>query len=208
MSRMYSYLMGEADVVKKNLHKDVDKYILEHKSVDNQNLDEITATYRKINEAILQVENGKPIIINGKSFFSGETGILINPITYFYNNLVLPELFKVKKNVLTRLETLKYDEAIKEINKIPNKSLKEQIEYVHLLREEQLQVDKKKDEFDNKEKELKLSMEISERKAKLLLSFIQKESVATIIGALLLIIMVTAQLIAMFSEIKDRKSVV
>ena len=101
------------------------------------------------------------------------------------------------------METLKYNETINYISEIPNNTLKEKIEAVYKLREEQIKVDEKKEQFSEKEKEIRLEMEISERKAKLLLSFFEKESVATIIGAVLLIIMVIAQLVAMFTGIKS-----
>jgi hypothetical protein len=128
---------------------------------------------------------------------------------------ILPILLERKKLILQRIRLLKGEEKIETIQdlvrNIPDEKVQEKLnrEISELksesqkIREQEQQVQKVQNEEQVRTQlEIaKLSMELFERRSKVWLSFLERESVATILGEILLILITLAQIGSMLLKI-------
>lgn len=184
---------------------------LSEAQIGSQSLQELKDSLERINDAINNPD-GFPkfnISIGGKA---GVPYITQGTTEAHYQVTILPTLLERKKLILHRIRLLEDSEKVeslqdlihrkvadeetqerlkKELNNYISESqnLKEQYQQVINAQSAQLE--------ESEAEKLRLSVELWERRSKVLLSFLERESAATIIGAVLLIIIAIGHLIAL-----------
>jgi hypothetical protein len=128
---------------------------------------------------------------------------------------IIPLLLERKKLILERIRELKAKEQIVGLRDLAGKSLdneirtkiesainefKKQSEASYMQSQE---VDARlQEEKYSEQQKARLSMEMAERKAEIWHKFLGKESVATLVGATILLLLTVIMVIAMFNELK------
>jgi len=199
--------------------------------INDQNLPELEKNLEKLDQLLQQAEEKRDLTINGHilinydrpcAYFENEIIVRLSSQD-FYRNIILPTLLKSKKVLLARVQLLEYESSFESFKtlfeKIDNKEIKykllnSQTEFMasrdSIKKQEQALAETEKKLVGEKnqhliawrEKKARLDMEFSERRAKILMAFLERESVATIVGAALLIVLTLAQLLAMFLQLQ------
>ena len=184
---------------------------LSKSQIDNQSLEELEQSLDRVNDAI----NNPSSFGTVKLVATGDVGIFA--ITQLkqeahYEVGILPLLLERKKQILDRISLLKREEKIDSlrdvIQKVSDDSVRVKLESdlnnleteSRKLQEQSKEVEKSQIQEQLKaEAELaRLRQDIFEKRSKVWRSFLERESVATIIGSLLLVLITIAQLVAMF----------
>lgn len=185
---------------------------LSEEQILTQPLEELQQSLVRINDAIQHAESFGTVKLN-----FGSTGVFV--VSQEKNQIeigILPLLLERKKQILDRIRSLKSQEKVESlrglVSKIPDEAVRakliEEIEQFDKetaqLQEEESGIDEAKEAEETRLKiELaRLQTELFERRSKVWLSFIEKESIATIVGSLILIIFAIALIVAMFNKIE------
>lgn len=182
--------------------------------IESQSLQELKDSLERINDAINNPDGFPKFNVS----IGGESGlpyITQGAAKAHYQITILPTLLERKKLILDRIRLSEDSEKVeslqdlihrkvadeetqdrlkKELNNYISESqnLKEQYQQVINAQSAQLE--------ESEAEKLKLSVELWERRSKVLLSFLERESAATIIGAVLLIIIAVGHLAALGFE--------
>lgn len=183
--------------------------------INEYDLKGLTSALERINDAISNADSIKPVrfiigseasVVIPKSSFEGNIEISITPILLERKGLILDRIRhlqeeKVEINDLRDLIGQLEDNDLKE-------KLSEQIEKLELakvasetIQAEQAQVSKELLKEDEKIKYELSKINLFRERSKIWLSFIERESVATVIGAFLLIVITATQIIAIFTKV-------
>lgn len=179
--------------------------------IEGQSLVELEQSLERVNDCIR----------NPDSFgiFKIESKVTISLVGATTNGSfqvgVLPTLLEIKKVIIERIKFLKGEEKVENlrdlIKNIDNDSLRSKLE----SEIDELESDSKRLQIETNEvneaqiqaqikaqSELsRLRMELFERRSKVWLSFLERESVATIVGAFLLTIITFTHIVAIFTKV-------
>ena len=174
-----------------------------------QDLEGLRRSLETINDAIKHPETFGVAKIK----ITANAGIIVTNLTQdaHFEVGILPLLLERKQLVLERIRHLQGEEKIESIRDLIDKVSDETIrgrlqEEVNELQQESRKIEEQAEQLEQvrlqeqikRENEL-AKIEIFERRSRVWLTLIERESVATIIGGVLLILLVLAQLIAMFT---------
>jgi hypothetical protein len=190
---------------------------LSKEQIESQSLEELEDSLRNIDHAIEHPEA------------MGAANLKIGlKLPYFISSSeqqieigILPLLLERKRLILERLRVLKGNRKIATlrdlVQSVPDEELKQQLDQeIHQLetegqrlREQSRQVEQAQLVVQTKEStELaKLQTELFERRSKVWQGFLERESVATIVGAFLLVVMALVLMVAMFYGTKSSEIV-
>ena len=185
---------------------------LTENQINQQNLTELEGSLQHIDDTIKAPESFGTL----KLTMTG-TGIKIadSQNKNAFEVDIIPLLLERKKLILERIRELKAKEQIVGLRDLAGKSLdneirtkiesainefKKQSEASYMQSQE---VDAKlQEEKSSEQQKARLSMEMAERKAEIWHKFLEKESVATLVGATILLLLTVIMVIAMFNELK------
>lgn len=179
---------------------------LRQDQIETQSLQELKDSLERINDAINNPD-GFPKFNIGIGGQAGLPYISQGAAKAHYQITILPTLLERKKIILDRIRLLEKNEKIETLQELINKKVvdkevrenltKELNQYItesQDIKEQYQQVIKAQSEQLEKSdsEKIKLSMELWEKRSKVIRSFLERESAATIIGAILLIIIALA----------------
>ncbi|MGK7897881.1 MAG: hypothetical protein AB4372_30750 [Xenococcus sp. (in: cyanobacteria)] len=179
---------------------------LKQDQIETQSLQELKDSLERINDAINNPDSFPKFNI-GIGGPAGIPYVTQGAAKAHYQITILPTLLERKKIILDRIRLLEKNEKVETLQEFINKKVidkevkenltKELNQYItesQDIKEQYQQVIKAQSEQLEKSdsEKMKLSMELWERRSKVLLSFLERESAATIIGAILLIIIALA----------------
>lgn len=185
------------------------------------NQDELQKKLEKISE--LLSDPGKLSMIGERTFDRDKDYSLppdIDPNTIGFGFNAFSNLINRKKAILDLIKTISRNEKINSLEDLINnvsdttlrkkidKELKELEKQTDAIEEQERELSKEEKDFENSKKQLEISktrLELLEKKSQIWLTILAKESVASIIGATLLIIISICLLIAMFFGIETTK---
>lgn len=187
---------------------------LTEQQLQSQNLDELRKSLESVNDAITHPESFGTIKLKLKA----SVGMIITSIGSEANFEIgiLPILLERKKLIIERIGILEGNQKINDIkdlieNQVSDEAIKvrlqEELKNLSsgslLLQKELKELEKQQmqEKNDAQERFLRLQIELSERKAKIWQSFLERESVATFVGAFLLLIIVLFFIIGMFKNV-------
>lgn len=190
---------------------------LTEQQIQSQNIDELRKSLDNVNDAISHPESFGTV----KFKITASAGVVITSIKQeaHFEIGILPILLERKKLIIERIGLLEGDEKISNIEDLINhisdetiksnlqKELKDLGSGSILLQKELRELEKQQlqEKNNSQERFLKLQIELSERKAKmwqsLWQSIIERNSIATFVGAILLIVIVSTLIIGMFLNI-------
>lgn len=183
--------------------------------IQRYDLPKLNSALDRINDTLANADSIKPVRFS----MNAEVGLVI-PKSSAESSLeisITPLLLERKQLILDRIKELQEEKI--EINdlrdlvdQLENDDLKdklsEQIERLEAaqtasekIQAEQAQTSRKLMEEDEKIQYELSKINLFREKSKVWLSFIERESVATVIGALLLLVITTAQIVAIFTNI-------
>jgi hypothetical protein len=181
--------------------------------IETQSLVELEQSLERVNDALLHPESFGTLKIG----FSGAGNVFITKMTSeaIYEIGIVPILLEKKKLILDRKKFLigeqKIESLIDLIQNVADENVRTKLtnEIEDLKKEsaglaqqsKEVEKERLKENADVQEKIARYNMEIYERRAKVMQSFLEKESVATIVGSFLLVMITIAQLVAMFRHI-------
>jgi hypothetical protein len=182
--------------------------------IENQSLEELERSLERVDQAIKHPESFgtvklkatgelKSFAITSGSDFNFEVG-------------VLPTLLERKELILERLKLLRQDRKIETlrdlVKKVTDSDLQEKLEseldeleaQSRELREQSKQTEEARTQEQLRtETELaRVRQDLFERRSKVWRSFLERESVATVVGSLLLVVITVAQIVAMFTGVQ------
>jgi len=182
--------------------------------IETQSLDELRQSLETVNEALkhpesfgtlafkLSADVGIPILTSSKADAHFERGIL-------------QILLSRKKLILEKIRTISASEKIESIQDLINKVNDEEVKVklnqevadlrdeAQRLREQSKEVEQEQTQEAIKtqtELEARLKVELFERRSKVWFSLLERESAATILGGILLLIILVAHVTAIFSK--------
>jgi len=180
--------------------------------IETQSLDELQQSLETVNEALKHPESFGTLRFK----ISAEVGLLLTSSTSdaHFERGILQLLLSRKKLILERIRTLSTNEKIESIqdliNQVGDEDIKVRLnqEVTNLrseaqrLREQSKEVDQEQNQEAIKtQTELeRLKIELFERRTKVWFSLLERESAATILGGILLLIIIVAHVTAIFSK--------
>jgi hypothetical protein len=193
---------------------------LTEEEIQKQSLEELRISLERINEAIQHPENFGTINLK----ITSDAGVIIAKTTSesHFSMGILPILLERKKLILQRIRLLEGEKKIGSINElinqVPDKNLKSTLQTeLEELKKSSSNLQKELTDTENQrieeqinlqERMLKLDAERAridldrtERKAKVTQSYLEKESVATLVGGALLIIIILSLIYSMIFNI-------
>lgn len=181
--------------------------------IETQSLDELRQSLETVNEALKHPESF------GKLSFkmSAEVGVILgsSKSDSHFERGILQLLLSRKKLILERVRTLSANEKIESIQDLINQVNDEDVKVklnrevadlrdeTQRLKEQSKEVEQEQNQEATKtQTELELlKIELFERRSKVWFSLLERESAATIIGGILLIIIIVAHITAIFSRL-------
>ena len=193
---------------------------LTEEEIQEQSLEELKISLERINEAIQHPESFGTINLK----ITADTGVIIAKATSesHFSMGILPILLERKKLILQRIRLLEGEKKIgcihELINQVPDENLKSTLktEFEELkkssshLQKELIDTENQgmEEQINLQERMLKveaerarIDLDRTERKAKVTLSYLEKESVATLVGGALLIIIIVSLIYCMIFNI-------
>jgi len=185
--------------------------------IEQQNLEELNESLKKINDAIAQ-----PQAFGTLKMSIGPTGLFVVKAESHFEVGILPLLLERKALILRRIKTLGGERRIETLKDlvatVADADLRTKIEgEVSALAEQSRRLAEQESTLSQAQAEqiakrdealAKLRAEIFERRLKAWTNFFAKESVATYIGAFLLIVVMLVQIIAMFTGDKYKSEII
>jgi hypothetical protein len=187
---------------------------LSKSQIENQTLEELERSLERVNDAINKPDAFGTVKLKAVGE-AGAFAIAKVSSEANYEIGILPLLLERKKQILERISLLKRDEKIDGlrdvIKKVSDETVREKLESEltsletesRKLHEQSKEVEQSQVQEQIKtEAELaKLQQELFEKRSKVWRSFLERESVATVIGSLLLVIITIALVVAMFTQV-------
>lgn len=181
--------------------------------IENQTLDELRQSLETVNEALKHPESFGTLAFK----ISGVAGVpILTPSRdeAHFERGVLQLLLSRKKLILERIRTISASEKIDSIQDLINKVNDDEVrdklnqevadlrDEAQRLREQSKEVDQKQtQEAIKTQTELeRVKIELFERRSKVWFSLLERESAATILGGILLLIILVAHVTAIFSK--------
>ncbi|WP_212829917.1 hypothetical protein [Catellatospora sp. TT07R-123] len=181
--------------------------------ISNQDLSELEASLGRINEAIANPASlGGPL----KLKVTSEAGVVIARGAAEAHIEVGPLsiLFERKQSILDRIALLRPQQQLDDLqdvvrDKVTDPALADDL--LAAFEQERIKQQAKTDQLSREAEQVKraeaesqerLKIEIQERRSRIYRSFLHRESVATIVGALLLISLTIALVVAMFTGLE------
>jgi len=180
---------------------------LSEKQIANQTLDELEMSLSNVNDAIKHPEAFGSLQLS----FKGTSSIVVATPEGQMSIGALPVLLERKSMILRRISVLRPQEQLSDLKKVvvdtvedpkARESLLESIESSKQEAAAQAQSLQLQAELTDQahERSMRLAVELKERKSAMYRSWLERESVASIIGALLLLSLGTALIISMFTH--------
>lgn len=188
---------------------------LAEESIQKQDLSELHTTLAKVDELIEHADSFDKVRL--KVTASG--GVIVATASpkseAIIERSILPLLLQRKALIIERIKTLRPEQQLNELRNDVADKVDDPIAREELLeiidqrfekeREAQEALDRKQEQvqiarFEILEREKRLQIEIRERKWAIYRSFLERESVASLIGALLLVALATVLIIGMFTH--------
>jgi uncharacterized membrane protein len=184
------------------------------RAIEGQDLDGLEASLSTINDAIANADSFGKIRIRAAS---GEAGFVIakSDTSANFELGILPILLDRKALILDRMKALRSEEQLNNLradvaDEVDDQQAREQFLDIinRRFEEERLSAEKlsheraktEQERVDAWEKEQLIQIQIRERKWAIYRSFIERESMASIIGAILLLVLGAALVIATFTH--------
>lgn len=189
---------------------------LGEEQIKEQNLDQLLQSLDRINDAIQNPDSFGKLGLS----IDAEVGVFVTKSTATSTMQIgiLPLLLERKRLILDRIAILKGEEKIEGlqelVQRIPDDDIRDQLQSeIKELKETSDQLRRQISEVERAQKEqseeeldeleaLARKTEIFERRSKVWLTFLERESVATIVGSILLVVIVISLLLAMFLNIE------
>jgi hypothetical protein len=206
--------LGYEPIVRQFFDAQLRRLGLAEDQIRQQGLDELQLSLQKVNGAIENPDSfGKLRIKVG-----GEAGAVItqSATDYHFELGILPLLLERKGQILERIRVLRPEQQLSELRedvvasvedpaererlvKTIDQRFEEQREARENLDREQAQVEAARGEA--REREQRLQIEIRERRSAIYRSFLERESVASVVGAMLLLALAATLIVAMFTHV-------
>ncbi len=187
---------------------------LSKSQIESQTLDELERSLERVNDAINKPDAFGTVKLKAV----GETGnFAIAKVSSEanYEIGILPLLLERKKQILEKISLLKRDEKIDSlrdvIKKVDDETIRVKLESElssletesRKLREQSKEVEQSQvqEQIKTEAEFARLQQELFEKRSMVWRSFLERESVATVIGSLLLVIITISQLVAMFMKV-------
>ena len=183
---------------------------LSEKQIASQTLDELEVSLSNVNDAIQHPESFGSLQLSFKAK-QGSTSILVAAPEGQMSIGALPVLLERKSMILRRISVLRPQEQLSDLKKVvvdtvedpkARESLLESIESSKqeaVVQAQSLQLQAELTD-QARERSMRLAVELKERRSAIYRSWLERESVASIIGALLLLSLGTALIISMFTH--------
>jgi Fe2+ transport system protein B len=207
-------IQEQMDRARQQFESQLIKLELSKEQIERQNVPELERSLQTINDALQHPESFGVI----KLKMVADLGLVVVKAgtEAHYEIGIVPLLLERKKLVLDRIQQLKGELNIENlkvsIQNVPEDSVRENLEKqlddlkaeAARLNQQTKEVEQARmqEQLNSQEKLRRLEQEMSERKAKTWQSFFRRELMATIVGSVLLLILATTQLIAMFRQIQ------
>jgi hypothetical protein len=182
--------------------------------IKHQDLAELEVSLQKVNDAVDKPDSFGKVRVK----FGGEFGavIVMSASDYHVELGILPLLLERKGQILDRIRALRPEQQLNELRediasnvddpqardhliKVIDQRFEQQREAREKLDHEQAQVEAER--IEAREREQRLQIEIRERRSAIYHSFLERESVASVVGALLLLALAATLIIAMFTHV-------
>jgi uncharacterized membrane protein len=179
--------------------------------LQKQDLEQLTQSLERVNDAIKNPGSF------GVMKVRADTGIrlLVVESSAHFEIGILPLLLERKQLIVARIAELRKEMKIDSlrglIEALPNDGLKTKLHSeLEGLAENSLKLKQQSEEIERAQNEIRstsemelarLRVEVFERRSKIWRSFLERESIATIVGAILLLVMGTAILVSMFTKV-------
>lgn len=188
---------------------------LTKEQIERQTLPELEGSLERINDAMKHPESFGII----KLKMIAGTGLVITSAQSeaHFEIGIMPVLLERKKFILERIRELKGEQNVESLRGIVEEmhesevrvklekgieELKNQSETL-MRQTQEVEQARLQEERISHEKIARLEMEMKERRARIWQAFLEKESVATIIGSFLLIVLTICMIIAMFTSVQS-----
>lgn len=184
---------------------------LSAKQIEHQTLEELEASLANVNDAIQHPESFGSLSLSFHINQGKLTSLLAQPGEGSISIGILPVLLERKSMILRRIGVLRPQEQLSDLKKVivdtvddpkARESLLESIETSKEKAAAQAQfLQRQADETDQeRERLMRFKVEAMERKSAMRRSWFERESVASIVGALLLMGLGTAVIVSMFTH--------
>jgi hypothetical protein len=202
--------IAQSEVVRNYFEQELSKLELAERQIETQSLEELRGSLDRVNEAVLNPDSfGK---IRVKLSADGQISIVTSGSRYHQKVGALPLLLERKKQILDRMRLLSQDQTVGNLRDalklIEDQNVREKLEEqlkalenessslqeeTKSLQEQQEKVSRQEDIDFAKQR-----LELFERKSKVWRFFLERESMATIVGSFLLILLTVCLIVAMF----------
>jgi uncharacterized membrane protein len=182
-------------------------------SIEGQGISELETSLDKVNDALNHVDSFDKLRFNMTA--SGHAILVQSGSQWTFERTILPFLLESKARIIDRIKMLRPEQQLSELrsdveNRIDDPTVREElIEVINRRFEEERSTQENLDkeqaqvrgaQVEALEREQRLRIEIRERKWAIYRSFLERESMASVIGALLLTCLGAALIIAMFTH--------
>jgi hypothetical protein len=202
---------GVSQIIRFHFDPTLSSLYLGKDQILKQSISELRASLERVNDALRSPDSFGSIKV-----LIGSDGILtISRSDYNFEIGIAPTLLERKKIILDRIYSLTSAEKIETINALVDEVKDEDVklkieEQIEQFNTENQYISEQKKEVENDVQEenqktqselARLSVEMFERRSKVWFSLLERGSAATIIGALILVIILSAQVAAIFTKI-------
>ena len=201
------------DVVRRFFEPQLDALGLSVEQIEAQNLDQLEGSLDKINSAIANPDSFGKLRIS----FAGEAGPIIakSDSAAHVERGILPILLERKALILDRIRDLRPEEQLNNLRADVTENVDDPLvreQFLDIInhrfeeeREAREKLDRESAKTENErvdawEREQRVQIEIRERKWAIYHSFIERESMASIIGAILLLALAAVLVVGMFTH--------
>lgn len=187
--------------------------------IDGQSLPELEQSLDRVNDALQHPESFGVMRLK----VTQDLGIIIVQAAAesHFEIGILPILLERKKQILDRIRELKGEHQIEDlkdtVKNVNDKDVRIALEeHLEAIRREnarfsqqsrEVEQARSREQTNAQETLRRLDQEISERRARTWQSFFRRELIATLVGSLLLLILVGAQIVSMFARIQTTEIV-
>ena len=190
------------------------KLSLSAEQIESQDLDQLKVSLEKINDAIRNPDSFGTFGIK----MGGETGSIITMSTseHHFKVGILPLLLERKGEIIDRIRVLQPEQELSDLREDIASSVEDPQDRDRLietidrrfeqqrqarenLAREQAEVEAQRAEV--REREQRLKIEIRERRSAIYRSFLERESVASVVGAVLLLALGATLIVGMFTRV-------
>lgn len=192
---------------------------LSEEQISTQSLDELNDSLERLNDAIKNPDSFGEL----RLVATVDGGLVIAKAHSEYHQKIgiLPLLLKRKQQIIDRIRVLSQGEKVDSLRAAVDRVSDEDVRKTLVAQLDELEAEAKKlrQESEKVEKERQQQsipddiaiatqrVELLERRSKVWRSFLERESMATVVGALLLIVFTLSLLVAMFTQLEPSQVV-